>query len=302
MPRKPRVQQSGMIHHVIARGNNKDDIFIDDNDRIRYLTLVNRYRDRFDFSLLSYCLMDNHVHLLIKQGDWSLSDIMKGIQQSYTQYYNAKYKTIGHVFHQRFKSKPVSDESYLLSLIAYIHNNPKDLGYTDLAQFKWSSHNEILHPTTKNIADVDQLFELIGRSRKDSIKDYLWLLGVVDDDYIEDQYMIGDELEIAKSEMFFDDVHKIKESRDYCIEKIVDQIEDYCKQNECIFNNAFKRRLAVLLCDRFGNDTDKDIATTLDISISRVRGIRQEYFNEMISDDVLTHYELLTDELLMNKS
>ncbi len=293
MPRKPRIQQSGMIHHVIARGNNKDDIFIDDNDRIRYLTLIVRYRDRFDFSLLSYCLMDNHIHLLIRQGHSSLSDIMKGLQQSYTQYYNAKYKTIGHVFHQRFKSKPVCDDPYLLSLIAYIHNNPKDLGYNDLAHYKWSSHNEILQPSSKNIADVELLFELIGRSRKDSIKDYLWLLGVVDDDFIKDEYMEVEELEIAQSEMFFEEVHQVKEARKYSIDIIIEYIEEYFRQNDSNVKNPMKRRLAVLLIDEFGNEVDSDIASALKITISRVRGIRQEYIKNEMSDDVLKHYKEL---------
>lgn len=300
MARKPRIQQQGMIHHVIARGNNKIDIFRDDNDKIRYLSLINKYRDRFDFILLSYCLMDNHIHLLIKQGKNSLSDIMKGIQQSYTQYFNAKYKAIGHVFSQRFKSKPVSDESYLLSLIAYIHNNPKDLGIDDLTTYKWSSHNDILNPTINNVADVDTLFELIGRNRKESINDYLWLLGVVDDDFVKEEYMKNDELEIAQSEMYINDMVSLKESRRYSIEKIITIIEDYFKRNNLTLKNALKRRIAVLLIDSFGKAKDRDISQALNISPSRVRGIRQEYFKGEMSDDVLNYYELLTNILQLS--
>jgi putative transposase len=67
MPRQPRIQDEYMIHHVVARGNRKEKVFHSDGDYIRYLQLLERYRDRYNFHLFSYCLMDNHVHLLVQQ-------------------------------------------------------------------------------------------------------------------------------------------------------------------------------------------------------------------------------------------
>lgn len=88
MPRQPRIQDEYMIHHVVARGNRKEKVFHSDGDYIRYLQLLERYRDRYNFHLFSYCLMDNHVHLLVQQSTTPLSKFMQGIQQSYTQYFN----------------------------------------------------------------------------------------------------------------------------------------------------------------------------------------------------------------------
>lgn len=88
MARKLRVQGQGMIHHVIARGNGKKDIFNGDIDRRKYLDLIRKYKLRYRFKVYAYCLMNNHIHLLLEKGSVNLSKIMQGIQQSYTQYIN----------------------------------------------------------------------------------------------------------------------------------------------------------------------------------------------------------------------
>ncbi|MDO5650101.1 MAG: transposase, partial [Gallicola sp.] len=121
-----RIQEEGMLHHVIVRGNRKNNILIRDKNRGKYLELIQRYKNRYQFRMYAYCLMDNHIHLLLEEGEKSLSKIMQGIQQSYTQYFNKKQNATGHVFEQRYKSIPCSEESYLDRLIAYIHYNPVD--------------------------------------------------------------------------------------------------------------------------------------------------------------------------------
>lgn len=214
MPRKPRIQQPGMIHHVIARGNNKEAIFKEDNDKIRYLQLIDRYKKRHMFKLLAYCIMDNHVHLLIKQNEVSLSKTMQGIQQSYTQFYNKKYNCIGHVFHQRFKSIPVADEAYLLSLIAYIHKNPKVAGIVnDLNEYRWSSHLEIIKPSKKDIADVFYLFDLINRNVNEVLPEYLWLLGEVNEEQVKAQYLKAKKLEEKRSEIYISERERVMEKK-----------------------------------------------------------------------------------------
>lgn len=300
MARKPRVQQPGMIHHVIARGNNKESVFKKETDKIRYLQLLIKYKEQQKFKLLAYCIMDNHIHLLIKQGRVSLSKTMQCIQQSYTQYYNHKYNTIGHVFHQRFKSKPVSDESYLLALIAYIHNNPKDLGVVDLLKYKWSSHNEILKPSSKNIADVEELFALIGRKRKDTIPEYLWLLGEVDDEFVKQQYLSGDKLEEKRSEIYIEERTEIIEKRKFSILEIQDLVNDFINKTEGIVSKANERRVIVLLCDEFCDVLDKEIAEKLEISVGRVRNIRQESVNGKLNYLVLDMLEKIKKSIEEN--
>ncbi len=298
MPRKLRVQQAGMIHHVIARGNNKEDIFNEDNDRIRYLQLIERYKNRHMFKLLAYCLMDNHVHLLIKQSEVDLSKTMQGIQQSYTQYFNKKYNSIGHVFHQRFKSKPVADDAYLLSLIAYINNNPKKAGIVDdLNDYRWSSHMEILKPSKKNIADVHYLFDIIDRNVNEVLPEYLWLLGEVNEEHVKAQYLKGKELEERKSEIYIEDKVESKGKRTIASEEIKSILENYNKEKRLHLSLANKRRLMVLLCDKFCDEDDNCISSNINVSRSRISGIRSEFLRGLIDSDLLNIYNEIKFEL-----
>ena len=302
MPRKPRVQQPGMIHHVIARGNNKENIFRSDDDKTRYLQLIDKYRERDHFKLLSYCLMDNHIHLLIKQGKVALSRTMQGIQQSYTLYYNKKYKSIGHVFHQRFKSKPVDDEAYLLSLIAYIHKNPK-VGrlVNDLNDYKWSSHQEILKSSKKNLADVDHLFELIGRDKFNIVPEYLWLLGEVNDDAIKEEYLKGDKLEKKRSEIYINERKEIKESKKYKIDEVLKEFDEYLLANDLTLSAANQRRVIVLLCDELCNAKNKEIADRIGVLSTRISSIRSEFILNKIGDEILDICKEVKTEI-MNKN
>ena len=302
MPRKPRVQQPGMIHHVIARGNNKENIFRSDDDKTRYLQLIDKYRERDHFKLLSYCLMDNHIHLLIKQGKVALSRTMQGIQQSYTLYYNKKYKSIGHVFHQRFKSKPVDDEAYLLSLIAYIHKNPK-VGrlVNDLNDYKWSSHQEILKSSKKNLADVDHLFELIGRDKFNIVPEYLWLLGEVNDDAIKEEYLKGDKLEKKRSEIYINERKEIKESKKYKIDEVLKEFDEYLLANDLTLSAANQRRVIVLLCDELCNAKNKEIADRIGVLSTRISSIRSEFILNKIGDEILGICKEVKTEI-MNKN
>ena len=113
MTRLARNQSSTNIYHIILRGNNKQQIFLDDEDYTRFLNIVSGYKKRYDFMLLAYCLMGNHIHLLIKTDETPLSTIMKSIVVKFVYYYNVKYQRVGHLFQDRFKSEPVETETYL---------------------------------------------------------------------------------------------------------------------------------------------------------------------------------------------
>ena len=115
-----RLQGRGAIHHVIARGNERKAVFRDDRDRQEYLNRLDRYRARFHFSLYAYCLMTNHVHLAIEEGEVRLSRIMHALQSSYTLWFNRRHRRVGHLFQGRFKSYLVDRDEYLLALLRYI--------------------------------------------------------------------------------------------------------------------------------------------------------------------------------------
>ncbi|MGI6684508.1 MAG: transposase [Bacillota bacterium] len=140
MPRKSRQISPTGIYHLMARGINREPIFHDDSDRLRYLETLKRISNESDAAVFGYCLMDNHVHILLKEGETGISKIMHRLGASYAYYYNLKYERVGHVFQNRFRSETIKDEKYLLTVIRYIHNNPVKAGKkTKAEEYRWSS-------------------------------------------------------------------------------------------------------------------------------------------------------------------
>ena len=140
MPRTARQISKTHIYHVMLRGNEKKNIFLDDEDKSRFINTIYHKKEDDGFCLYAYCLMDNHIHLVIKEQKDLISNIMRRIGTSYANYFNKKYKRVGHVFQDRYKSEPIEDERYLLSVIRYVHNNPVKAGICRIEEYKWSSY------------------------------------------------------------------------------------------------------------------------------------------------------------------
>ena len=173
MARKPRIEYPGAFYHVITRGNRKAAIFKDDKDRLKFLQKLTEYKKRYNFILYAYSLMDNHIHLLLETGDVSLSKIMQGLLQSYTQWYNGKYGVVGHLFQGRFKSILCDKREYLLNLIRYIHLNSVRAGLVrDPLEYMWSSHRIYLGIERSDLVDCDLVLSQFSKNRKEAIKLY----------------------------------------------------------------------------------------------------------------------------------
>lgn len=143
MPRHPRILSSTGIYHVMMRGINKEDLFIDDKDRERFLEIIQIAGSFGEYDIYAYCLMSNHVHLLLKETGDPIDRIMKRIGISYSQYFNNRYERIGHVFQDRYRSETVENERYLLGCIRYIHNNPVKAGMVRKPEhYAWSSYHD----------------------------------------------------------------------------------------------------------------------------------------------------------------
>nr|WP_255451001.1 transposase [Sporomusa sp. KB1] len=124
----------------MMQGINRQDIFLDDEDYGRFLEIMKRVKESRSCVIYGYCLMGNHVHLLLQEEDEGLSVIMKRIGTSYAWWYNQKYERGGHVFQNRFQSEPIETEAYLLSVLRYIHNNPVKANLAAIPEeYKWSS-------------------------------------------------------------------------------------------------------------------------------------------------------------------
>jgi putative transposase len=140
MPRIARKKSVSGVYHIIVRGANRQEIFHDEEDRIKFLDSLGKYKRRTGIKLYAWCLMGNHVHLLLREGTESISVTMQRLGVSYALYYNWKYMTTGHLFQNRFMSEAVEDTSYLLTVTRYIHQNPVKARIVTLPdEWPWSS-------------------------------------------------------------------------------------------------------------------------------------------------------------------
>jgi REP element-mobilizing transposase RayT len=175
MPRSARKKSATGVYHVIVRGINRQNIFCEEEDFYRYLKTLERTMTVSAFELLAYCLMENHVHLLIKEEQENLGQIMKRIGSSYAYWYNCKYQRTGHVFQDRYKSEPVEDDKYLITVIRYIHNNPIKAGMvTKPEQYRWSSCSKY-YGEKENISGLtktDFVLSLFSEKKNLAIKEF----------------------------------------------------------------------------------------------------------------------------------
>ncbi len=127
----------------MLRGINLQNIFVTDEDNEKFISILEKYKKEIAYEIYAYCLMGNHVHLLMKEGNEEISNTMKRIGVSYVHWYNWQYDRKGHLFQGRFKSEPVGDDGYFLTVLRYIHQNPVKAGFVkDIKKYKWSSYNE----------------------------------------------------------------------------------------------------------------------------------------------------------------
>ena len=141
MARPLRIEYPGALYHVTARGNRRGVIFEDDKDRHAFLEVLFRVVDRCNWLCHAYCLMDNHYHLVIETPDGNLSYGMRNLNGMYTQCYNRRHRSVGHIFQGRYKSIIVEKEEYLLELSRYVVLNPVRAGMVkDPEEWEWSSY------------------------------------------------------------------------------------------------------------------------------------------------------------------
>ena len=159
MPRQPRTLSESGYYHIVSRGIGKQILFEEEKDYQRYLETLERFISENSLELIAYCLMENHVHLLV-HAEEGLERAMKQIAVSYAYYFNTKYDRTGHLFQDRYMSEPIEDERYLLAAIRYIHNNPQKAGICRRDQYQWSSWHEYVG--SGNLVSTEMVLELIG--------------------------------------------------------------------------------------------------------------------------------------------
>lgn len=155
----------------MLRGINQQSIFECDEDYDKFIDVLEKTKKISGFELYAYCLMGNHVHLLIKEGIEEISAIMKRIGTSYVYWYNWQYNRKGHLFQDRFKSEAVEKDSYLLTVLRYIHQNPVKAGLSQTArEYEWSSYGEYIGKN--RIADTGFILELFASEKKEAVLEF----------------------------------------------------------------------------------------------------------------------------------
>ncbi len=173
MTRQSRQLSETGLYHVMLRGNERKNIFQDDKYKQHFLDGVEAKGNEVDFAVHAYCVMNNHVHLVINSKSHYLAAIMKSIAVRFAAFYNWKQGRVGHVFQDRFKSEPIADDSYLLAAVRYIHNNPVKASIAgNPADYRWSSYSEYLQPTGREWLDTQFVLNIFNDNRIMALKEF----------------------------------------------------------------------------------------------------------------------------------
>lgn len=296
MARKPRIDYKGALYHVMCRGNNREEILKEEENKQMYLDLIKKYKKRYGFKLYAYCIMDNHVHMLIEREDVALSKIMQGIQQSYTQRYNKKYERTGHVFQQRYKAQLCNKNEYLLQLIKYIHMNPVKAGLEEGLNYKWSSHRIYIRGEDEDLIDLEFVTGLFSKNPEKWIKIY-------------NEFMNINNRNIENIEKYLlDEKEYLNKKDEEILEKIrldIDElIEIVCKVGEVKKENIIKRakikkysdvrKAIVLLSEKYVEISNTELAKKLNIAPSMVSKIKSGISKK--NEEVERLIELVTNK------
>lgn len=174
MARPLRLELAGGLYHVTSRGNARNEIYLDDEDRTNWLELFSDVCSRFNWICHAYCLMSNHYHVVVETAEGNLSKGMRQLNGVYTQMFNRRHRRVGHVFQGRYKAILVEKDSYLLELSRYVVLNPvRALMVNDVADWPWSSYRATVDqaPSLKGL-QVAWLLRQFGSDREQAIIQY----------------------------------------------------------------------------------------------------------------------------------
>ena len=266
MPRTFRFKNEEAIYHIMCKSITEVDLFKDTEDKKKYLLLIKKYKILYNFKLYGYCLMDNHLHLIIDANGADISKIMHGINFSYAMYFNKRHKREGHLFRDRFKSIIVANERYLRTLSLYTHNNPTDISqYKDCPEkYAFSSLSIFLGKRCDSFKLVDYRFimSLFGNNLKSARKNYYNLIFRCNKEKLKQEVEFEDEKTEYKSE------RKIL-VRNFKSEDIMEFIASKLNISKVHLYMKYSRRLVqakaltVVLMRSLCNFKSNDISSTL---------------------------------------
>ncbi len=198
--RKSRIKSINGIYHVMMRGNNRNVVFKCKKDYEKYICILNEYKNKELFELYAYCIMPNHIHLLIKT-NIEIGKIFSRIGAKFGYWYNNKYDRVGHIFQGRFKSEVVEEISYFKTLLRYIHQNPIKANIVGkLYEYEWSSYHEYLSfgqgtdpcPKTKKavpLCSIELGIYMFSNHKSEAIEKFIKFHEILNtDSFLEKEY------------------------------------------------------------------------------------------------------------------
>ncbi|SDY98289.1 REP-associated tyrosine transposase [Tindallia californiensis] len=244
MGRKPRVEYRGAVYHVIQRGNNREYIFRKKQDKFFLLEHLKHYREVMDFDILGYVIMDNHYHLMLKTVDAPLKDIMHRINTRFSKQFNRRNKRSGHVFESRYKSLLVMDDSYLLSLLRYIHQNPVQAKICQRIQdYPWSSDRFYRRNEGDNLVDIELILERFSVNRGHAVAAYVRFM---DEAEAESEAVFEKGDVVGQPPPKLDQHRKPKSEQRKSLEAILKAVAGTSENCRAILSGSRKRHLTAL--------------------------------------------------------
>ncbi|HHV38054.1 MAG TPA: hypothetical protein GXX70_01010 [Tepidimicrobium sp.] len=223
MGRRPRIEYYGAIYHVIQRGSNRKLIFIEDRDKEMLLEILSEVKEICDFKIYAYTIMNNHYHLLIQTLNIPISRIMHRINTRYAKYYNFSRSRTGPVFDRRYRGILVQDESYLLNLIRYIHNNPVAANICNtMENYQWSS-DIFYRINMESIVDIDKLLDMLSLNRVKAMERYAKLMEYIPMDY-RDMKKYYEDIHIIGTDEFKKEIESAKDEKPLELDRILQKV------------------------------------------------------------------------------
>jgi putative transposase len=224
LPRAARAKSESGIYHIIMRGINRQILFEEEEDSVKFIQTIQRYREICEYKLYAYCLMGNHLHLLLMEGKDPLGTVMRRICSSYVIWYNKKYNRVGYLFQDRFKSEPIEDATYFLTVLRYIFQNPVKAGIvTKVEDHVWTNYSDYFEGSSKT--DIDFVLSLFHTDRKKAISSFLEFINQENNDQC---------LDVERRQIT--DAEAVKIIKKHCIVDHAIDIQkfDANKRNQCL--------------------------------------------------------------------
>ena len=266
MPRQARIFSDTGVYHIMMRGNDKGRIFLDDDDRRRFISTLFEKASEENTDIYAYCLMSNHVHLLLHDKEYNITRLMKRINVSFSYHFNKKYKRVGHLFQDRFVSEIIDNNDYLLAAVRYIHNNPVTAGIVSSPEkYLWSSYNDYISSKKSSSLTTDKILNIFSDNITVAIKQFIDFSSLdCDIKFIEFIEKSNEELRMEQEKRATETLDNILLLKGLCI-------NDLSKKE----NHNLRNKLTIYLKEEF-NLSSRQIAAIIRISKGTVLKIMKE--------------------------